>query len=109
MAHRAQRRVSLDGRVDVPVGRVVINLPGTVGTLCLQQRLCETFAQRMVVETQEPEREAPLRLHASIAFGATDPIPVRLLPRDKPCRRSARRSVERIAVIVDACLSACRA
>ena len=56
----------------------------------------------MVVEPEEPQREAPLRLHAAIGLGAADPMAVRLLPRDQPVDRGLRAAAQRRAEIVRA-------
>ena len=52
-------------------------------------RAREAGAQGMICETYEPQREAPLRLHAGVGLGACDPMTVRLLPCDQPVRRRA--------------------
>src|SRR5215471_4185797 len=100
IAHRAQRRVGLDRRIDVAVRRTVIDLPGAVGTLCLKERTRETPAQGMIYKTHEPKREAPLGLHAGVGDRTRDPMPVGLLPRNQPICSSAHGSAMRGARIV---------
>ena len=88
-AQRAQCGVTLDGGVDVAVGRVVVNLPGAVGPLRLADRRAEPGAQRVGLQLDHPQGQAPLRLHAGVAVGAGDPMAVGLLARHEPVGRRA--------------------
>ena len=94
VAHGAQRRIGLDCRVDVAGGRLVIDLPGPVGTLRFAQALREARAEVMVLEPHEPQGENPLRLHAGVGFEPADPISLRFLPRGEPVRRRLYRRAQ---------------
>ena len=100
MPERAQGGVGFHRGVDVAILGVVVDLPGPVGALGLQQRLTEAGAQGVILQTQKPQREAPLRLHATVAFRARDPMAIGLLVGDQPFGGRAGGAGERGVEIV---------
>ncbi len=99
-AERAQGGVGLDGGVDIAVGRVVVDLPSPVGALGFAKRRAKTGAQGVVFQTQEPQRQAPLRLHAGVGVGARDPMAVGLLVGNEPIGGGAGAGGERGVEII---------
>ena len=102
MPERAQSRVGFHRCVDVAIRRAVVDLPGAVRPLRLQERVAEAPAQGMAVEAEEPQSEAPLRLHAGVRFRARHPMAVRLLPLDQPAGRRPHGGLHRRVEIVGA-------
>ncbi len=76
----------------------MIDFPGAVVALGVDEGLGEAGAKRMVVKAEEPQAQPPLRLHAAVGFGAADPMAVGLLAGQQPvgrgCDRGAQRSGE---------------
>src|SRR5690606_35944973 len=98
-ADATQRRIALDGAVDVALRRVVVAFPRAVWALGGEQRRDEIALARML-DAKEVHGEQPFGFHAIARFEHADPEAVGLWIAVEPARCAIDRGIEQLTLIL---------